>query len=90
MSLRQGKNESLQEYMNRFTKEALKVPDLDQKVAMIALQQGTKDDNTLLIEIRNAFTSTDLMNLSHATFGSVLPDKCKLDSLDIDTDFSER
>ena len=45
MSLRQGKNESLQEYMNRFTKEALKVPDLDQKVAMIALQQGIKDDN---------------------------------------------
>ncbi|XP_063942760.1 uncharacterized protein LOC135150403 [Daucus carota subsp. sativus] len=31
--------------MNRFTKEALKVPDLDQKVAMIALQQGTTDDN---------------------------------------------
>ena len=49
-----------------------------------------RDSNTLLIEIRNAFTSTDLMNLSHATFGSVLPDKCKLDSLDIDTDFSER
>ena len=45
MNLRQGKNESLQEYMNRFTKEALKVPDLDQKIAMIALQQGTKDDN---------------------------------------------
>ncbi|WOG86423.1 hypothetical protein DCAR_0205627 [Daucus carota subsp. sativus] len=48
-----------------------------------------RDSNTLLIEIRNAFTSTDLMNLSHATFGSVLPDKFKLDSLDIDTDFSE-
>ncbi|XP_063950795.1 uncharacterized protein LOC135153038 [Daucus carota subsp. sativus] len=31
--------------MNRFTKEALKVPDLDQKVAMIALQQGSTDDN---------------------------------------------
>ncbi|XP_063938092.1 uncharacterized protein LOC135147953 [Daucus carota subsp. sativus] len=31
--------------MNYFTKEALKVPDLDQKVAMIALQQGTTDDN---------------------------------------------
>ena len=29
--------------MNRFTKEALKVPDLDEKVAMIALQQGTID-----------------------------------------------
>ncbi|XP_063936204.1 uncharacterized protein LOC135147248 [Daucus carota subsp. sativus] len=45
MNLHQGKNESLREYMNRFTKEALKVPDLDQKVAMIALQQGTTDDN---------------------------------------------
>nr|XP_017217146.1 PREDICTED: uncharacterized protein LOC108194707 [Daucus carota subsp. sativus] len=33
MNLHQGKNESLQEYMNHFTKEALKVPDLDQKVA---------------------------------------------------------
>ena len=31
--------------MNRFTKKALKVPDLDHKVAMISLQQGTTDDN---------------------------------------------
>ncbi|XP_063941432.1 uncharacterized protein LOC135149610 [Daucus carota subsp. sativus] len=31
MNLHQGKNESLREYMNRFTKEALKVLDLDQK-----------------------------------------------------------
>ena len=41
MNLEQGKNESLRDYLNRFTKEALKVPDLDEKVAMIALQQGT-------------------------------------------------
>ena len=45
MNLHQGRNESLEEYVNRFTKKALKVPDLDQKVAMIALQQGTTDDN---------------------------------------------
>ncbi|XP_017227520.1 uncharacterized protein LOC108203258 [Daucus carota subsp. sativus] len=45
MNLHQGNNESLREYMNRFTKEALKVSDLDQKVAMIALQQGITDDN---------------------------------------------
>nr|XP_017250801.1 PREDICTED: uncharacterized protein LOC108221433 [Daucus carota subsp. sativus] len=45
MNLHQGRNESLREYMNRFTKEALKVLNLDQKVAMIALQQGTIDDN---------------------------------------------
>ena len=38
MNLEQGKNESLRDYLNRFTKEALKVPDLDEKVAMIALQ----------------------------------------------------
>ena len=44
MSMTQGKNESLREYLNRFTKEALKVPDLDDKVAMIALQQGTTND----------------------------------------------
>ena len=31
--------------MNHFTKEASKVPDLDQKVVMIALQQGITDDN---------------------------------------------
>ena len=43
MNLEQGKNESLRDYLNRFTKEALKVPDLDEKVAMIALQQGTTD-----------------------------------------------
>ena len=43
MNLLQSKNESLRNYINRFTKEALKVPDLDEKVAMIALQQGTTD-----------------------------------------------
>ena len=43
MSIEQGKNESLHNYIDRFTKEALKVPDLDEKVAMIALQQGTTD-----------------------------------------------
>ena len=32
-------------HMNHFTKEASKVPDLDQKVVMIALQQGITDDN---------------------------------------------
>ena len=50
-----------------------------------------RDSNTLLAEIGKAFTSTDLMiNLSRATFRSVLPNKFKLDSLDIDTDLSER
>ena len=43
MNLLQGRNESLRDYINHFTKEALKVPDLDEKVAMIALQQGTTD-----------------------------------------------
>ena len=43
MSIEQGKNESLHNYIDRFTKEALKVSDLDEKVAMIALQQGTTD-----------------------------------------------
>ena len=33
----------MKDYINRFTKEALKVLDLDEKVAMIALQQGTID-----------------------------------------------
>ena len=37
MSLEQGVKESLREYINRFTREALKVPDLEDKVAMIAL-----------------------------------------------------
>ena len=44
MSIVQGAKESLRDYLNRFTKEALKVPDLDDKVAMIALQQGTRDE----------------------------------------------
>ena len=43
MNMEQGKNETLRDYLNRFTREALKVPDLDQKVAMVALQQGTSD-----------------------------------------------
>ncbi|KAK1403967.1 hypothetical protein POM88_003572 [Heracleum sosnowskyi] len=44
MGIQQGKNEALRDYINRFTREALKVPDLEDKVAMIALQQGTTDD----------------------------------------------
>ncbi|XP_074324345.1 uncharacterized protein LOC141706224 [Apium graveolens] len=44
MSIVQGANESLMDYLNRFIKEASKVPDLDDKVAMIALQQRTKDE----------------------------------------------
>ncbi|XP_074324196.1 uncharacterized protein LOC141661095 [Apium graveolens] len=44
MGIVQGAQESLSEYLNRFTKEALKVPDLDDKVAVIALQQGTRDE----------------------------------------------
>ncbi|XP_074378709.1 uncharacterized protein LOC141720259 [Apium graveolens] len=44
MGIVQGAKESLREYLNRFTKEALKVPDLDDKVAMIALQQGTRNE----------------------------------------------
>ncbi|XP_074347020.1 uncharacterized protein LOC141685839 [Apium graveolens] len=43
MGILQGAKESLREYLNRFTKEALKVPYLDDKVAMIALKQGTRD-----------------------------------------------
>ncbi|KAK1361041.1 hypothetical protein POM88_045515 [Heracleum sosnowskyi] len=45
MGIQQGKNEALRDYINRFTQEALKVPDLEDKVAMIALQQGTTDDH---------------------------------------------
>ncbi|KAK1378105.1 hypothetical protein POM88_024849 [Heracleum sosnowskyi] len=45
MTIQQGKNEALRDYINRFTREALKVPDLEDKVAMIALQQGTTDDH---------------------------------------------
>ncbi|KAK1369473.1 hypothetical protein POM88_035565 [Heracleum sosnowskyi] len=45
MAIQQGQNEALRDYINRFTREALKVPDLDDKVAMIALQQGTTDDH---------------------------------------------
>ena len=45
MNVRQWKNETPREYMNRFTKEALQVQDLDPKVAMIALEQGTLYDD---------------------------------------------
>ncbi|KAL8122123.1 hypothetical protein AgCh_018752 [Apium graveolens] len=44
MSIMLGVKESLRDYLNRFIKEALKVPDLDGEVAMIALQQGTRDE----------------------------------------------
>ena len=45
MNVLQERNESLRDYMNRFTKEALKVPDMDSRVAMIALQRGTTKDD---------------------------------------------
>ncbi|XP_074336267.1 uncharacterized protein LOC141673422 [Apium graveolens] len=38
----QPAKESLKDYLNRFTKEASKVPNLEDKVAMIALQQWTR------------------------------------------------
>ncbi|XP_074377033.1 uncharacterized protein LOC141718551 [Apium graveolens] len=44
MNIVQGEKESLRDYLNCFRKEALKVPDFDDKVAMIALQQGTRDE----------------------------------------------
>ncbi|KAL8146597.1 hypothetical protein AgCh_004356 [Apium graveolens] len=44
MSIVQGAKESLRDYLNHFIKEALKVPNLDDKVLMIALQQGTRDE----------------------------------------------
>ncbi|KAL8088129.1 hypothetical protein AgCh_038049 [Apium graveolens] len=44
MSIVQGAKESLMDYLNHFTKEALKVPNLDDNVAMVALQQGTRDE----------------------------------------------
>ncbi|XP_074356111.1 uncharacterized protein LOC141695796 [Apium graveolens] len=44
MSIVQGIKESLRDYLNRFTKDALEVPNLDNKVKMITLQQGTKDE----------------------------------------------
>ena len=40
----QGPKESLREYIHRFTKEMLRISDLEEKVAMIALQQGTKNE----------------------------------------------
>ncbi|XP_074326801.1 uncharacterized protein LOC141664746 [Apium graveolens] len=44
MGIVQGAKESFRDYPNQFTKEALKVPDLDDKVDMITLQQGTRDE----------------------------------------------
>ncbi|XP_074362941.1 uncharacterized protein LOC141703281 [Apium graveolens] len=44
MSIVQGTKGFLRDYLNSFTKEALEVPDLYDKVAVIALQQGTRDE----------------------------------------------
>ncbi|KAK1393811.1 hypothetical protein POM88_012867 [Heracleum sosnowskyi] len=41
MNLTQAKNKTLRDYLKCFIKETLNIPDLDNKVAMIALQQGT-------------------------------------------------
>lgn len=45
MSLEQRVKESIRDYLNLFTKDALKVPNLDDKVTMIALQQRTTNIN---------------------------------------------
>ncbi|XP_074377961.1 uncharacterized protein LOC141719476 [Apium graveolens] len=44
MSILLGAKKSLRDNLNQFTKNALKVPNLDDKVSMIALQQGIKDE----------------------------------------------
>ncbi|XP_074342172.1 uncharacterized protein LOC141679617 [Apium graveolens] len=44
MSIVQGAKKSLMGYLNHFIKKVMKVPDLDDKVAKIALQQGIKDE----------------------------------------------
>lgn len=38
-------NKSLRDYVTRVTKEVLKVPDLDEKIVTIALQQGTMNEH---------------------------------------------
>ena len=43
MNLLRGRNGSLRDYINHFRMEALKFLDLDEKVAMIALQKGMND-----------------------------------------------
>jgi hypothetical protein len=43
MHVVQGKNENLRDYLKRFTKETLNITDLDNKVAMVALQHGTSN-----------------------------------------------
>ena len=43
MNLLHERNKSLWDYINWNTNEALKLPDLDVKVAMIALQKGMTD-----------------------------------------------
>ena len=42
MNIVQGKNESLRDYINKFTKETLKDPDMDSRVAMIALNEASQ------------------------------------------------
>jgi hypothetical protein len=41
MNVVQGKNESLRDYIKRFTDETLGITDLENKIAMVALQNGT-------------------------------------------------
>ena len=43
MHVTRGNNESLRDYLKRFTNETLNIPDLENKVAMIALQHGTNN-----------------------------------------------
>lgn len=45
MDVEQGNNESLRDYMKRITKEALKVPNLDDRVA-IKVEESVKEAST--------------------------------------------
>ena len=58
MSVKQGKNESLRDYIGRFNVEAVSIPILQQDVAVLALMTGLKEGSPFRDYLsRNSYTS---------------------------------
>jgi hypothetical protein len=51
LTMRQGKDESLKDFMLRFNKEKLKVDSPDEKTMLNALMKGVRVDGPLMTDI---------------------------------------
>ena len=65
--MRQGKEESLKDFMLRFNKEKLKEDSPDEKTMLNALMRGVKADGPLMAEIAKSSQSITLAQFMNKT-----------------------